>query len=157
MKSGIKYWFVTFKFFFPNLPPVLQLNTGNTWAVSFSIRLDGICTGCTVFFNSTWSVFNYMYMYLLWARDSPAFIKLTIAFLETLEIDKRYYKYREKHDKNPKNLITILFMSKALFWGNISRVHVDSLDLWVLLDKLSLTGGDEQSIFSEYLLVEPVE
>lgn len=43
-----------------------------------------------------------MYMYLLWARDSPAFIKLTIAFLETLEIDKRYYKYREKHDKNPK-------------------------------------------------------
>lgn len=48
-------------------------------------------------------------------------------------------------------------MSKALFWGNISRVHVDSLDLRVLLDKLSLTGGDEQSIFSEYLLVGPVE
>lgn len=96
-------------------------------------------------------------MYLLWARDSPAFITLAIAFLETLELDKRYYKYREKHDKNPKNLITILFLSKVLFKGNISRVHVDLLDLWVLVDKLSLTGGDEKSIFSEYFLVEPVE
>lgn len=95
MKSGIKYWFVTFKF--SNLSPSIQLNTVNRAVVFISIRLDGICTGCTAFFNSTRSIFNDLFL----ARDSPVFITLAIAFLQTFEIEKRYYKNRKKkHDKN---------------------------------------------------------
>lgn len=124
MKSRIKYWFVTLKF--SNLSPSLQLNTVNRSVVFISIRLDGICTGCTAFFNSTRSIFNDIFL----ARDSPVFITLAVAFLQTLEIEKRYYKNRKKNTtKIPNKLSTTSFMSKALFWGNISRVHVDSLGL----------------------------
>lgn len=124
MKSRIKYWFVTLKF--SNLSPSLQLNTVNRSVVFISIRLDGICTGCTAFFRSR-SIFNDIFL----ARDSPVFITLAVAFLQTLEIEKRYYKNRKKKNttKIPNKLITTSFMSKALFWGNISRVHVDSLGL----------------------------